>query len=187
MRIYCLLGWIACASCATGDIKAGETYRYVNISGDTQYEHYLNTNDRTFSIKLEGLFSPPPEPISVCDNTSEYICFYRANSKLAFGIPRKSVQKGQFWEISGKKFEVVSELSPLRCGPDFIIQSSDADGPAAQFLFNYHSGLKSIFIIDSREKVELEFVKGEEYKHGPVYIANGRGFGGSGKCESTTR
>lgn len=182
MRIFYLLMWVASTSCATGNVKAGETYRYVNISGDTQYEHYLNTNDRTFGINLEGFFSPPPEPIRVCDITSEYMCFYREDSKLAFGIPRKGVQKGQPWEISGKKFDVVLELSSPTCGPDFIIQSSDADGPAAQFLFNYHSGLKSIFIIDSTEKVELEFVQGEVYRHGPVYVANGKGFGASGSC-----
>jgi len=182
MRIYYLLVCVACASCATGNVKVGETYRYVNISGDTQYEHYLNTNARTFGIKLEGLFSPPPEPISICGSTSEYMCFYRENSSFAFGIPRKGIKKDQSWEISNKKFEVLLELSTLTCGPNFIIQSSDDSGPVAQFLFNYHSGLKSILIIDSREKVELEFVQGEVYKHGPIYLADGKGFGGTGIC-----
>ena len=182
MKFWAFLAPILSAACVTSAADAAKSYKYVNLGGETEYTYFINPEKRTLAIGLPGPFDPPPNSIEICDKQTGFICFYEKGRKFGFGVPRSGFSGNQSWEIDDQSFKVMRELSNPHCGVDYIIESADDDGPVGLFSFNYATGLRSMLFVDSVETVVLEEVTGDVYRYGPVYFADGPGFGGSVTC-----
>lgn len=183
MRKLIFLMPFLCWACATipAEAEASKSFRYVSVNPGPGIAYVINPDEARLSPVMEGALDTVPISITICENRSEFMCFY--GSQITFGVPRSGLEKASTWEIDRHSFRVVRQLSTPNCGENFVLESSQNGRPVGVFLFNYQLGLQTMMFVESVETIALEEVSGDAYLFGGIFQVDGLGFGGSGSCE----
>lgn len=170
------------------------TYSYLRISDEgTGGGFRLQPSTGSYEV-LTGLpLGGGKFEADFCTYEANLHCFYAPIHERYFAVPKKMGNQKN-WTFRERDYELVRSEPMPDCGTNYIIHSRDGNILKEAYVFNDRLGLTMI------AETSLYFISQTSiYVHGEdlddietietdvpsftVYIANGTGFGGSGKCE----
>jgi hypothetical protein len=175
------VGLVYMVGCASQAENLPTTYEYHSVQPGKKFFYYLDEKKKTITPVIPGLIDNVPLKIEICSSDSIYICFYMVPSGLNFAVPKGGISETKSWAVNGKNFELVNVIDSVDCGANYIIEATDNDITEI-FLFNYGHGLRSIYSVSSIDNIQLEEIEGKFYRFGEIFVASGKGFGGSEIC-----
>lgn len=119
-----------------------------------------------------------------CAEKADLYCFYVPQHERYFAVPKR-LENQKNWTFRERDYEVIRAEPAPGCGTNYTIHSTDGNTLREAYIFNDRLGLTMIAETSKYAQKAVPADTANEENDLPsffIFVANGRGFGGSGRC-----